>query len=531
MPALNGRPFLGPLIAIAIVPATLLLLEGAYSLWTRESLVDRLLERGALPPAPAPVRERNAGAALTEGPYALDEDQDVVFRMKASTTADFGVEARTDAFGDRVRIGSPPEPGATRIVVLGDSVAFGHGVADDETFAHGLEQFLAQTLDPAHSRPFVRTVACPGWTYTSSFRYLQNHFERLAPEIVLYVAVLNDLDDSTAVNELGWRSMDIDPSPDRPQGGTEGQTRLIKTLQHAPSRAAGLQVLRAGGRRVLDHVLRSGITPESRRRWKLFLEDLRALHDDLAARGTRFAVVLPFDQYFHRLLEIRLAELAPEIPVLGLVAGRVPEDTLGDDPHANARCLLAGAWRMADFLIERDWVPGAGAQPLPPQDEMYRERGYAFLAPTERAPYLERETALLERFLGNAIDLEQVVGIHQVYGGLVGDGTVGKHVFAALRTEGADHLSLTLERLPAASAVYPLALSIELQGRALARFDVPPPAEGEDPRIVFDASLPDDLEGPYVDVLVRASNWVLRESVAGQKPTSFLLRRLALDGR
>jgi hypothetical protein len=35
--------------------------------------------------------------------------------------------------------GAAPSAGRTRVVVLGDSVAFGHGVADDETFPHLLE--------------------------------------------------------------------------------------------------------------------------------------------------------------------------------------------------------------------------------------------------------------------------------------------------------------------------------------------------------------------------------------------------------
>ena len=65
--------------------------------------------------------------------------------------------------GQRVRLGPKPEEGALRILLLGDSVAFGFGVADDQTFGNHLEELLATLVPDGAPRPVVMTVGCPGW--------------------------------------------------------------------------------------------------------------------------------------------------------------------------------------------------------------------------------------------------------------------------------------------------------------------------------------------------------------------------------
>ena len=429
-----------------------------------------------------------------------------------------------------MRRGPPPEEGAARIVVLGDSVAFGYGLADDETYAHRLEDFLAGTLASGAPRPAVWTVACPGWNWRSSFRYLRNHLDRLDPDVVLYVAVDNDLDDISAVDELGRRRIDVHPGADRPQCSHEAHMRLLRTLTSTPSRARLLEVLAAGGPRVVEYALVSGLTPESERRWRDFVEGVEELRDHLAARGTRLAVVLPFDDDFHRLAELRLLRALPDLPLLGLFSGPLPEDTLGVDPHPNARCVRAGARCMAELLIERGWIPGTVARPLPPQDDAYRARAMQLLTPGEREAFQHEHRELLGRFLGDAIDLDDALGIHQVYGGLIGDGTVGAHVYACLAGGGGERLKLVLERLPAESAVYPLSLSVEVQGRAVGTSSVPPPTSGEDRLWEVELPLPAELAGEaYLDVLIRASNHVEADGRDGRRPLSFRLRRLALE--
>ena len=143
--------------------------------------------------------------------------------------------------------------------------------------------------------------------------------------------------------------------------------------------------------------------------------------------------------------------------------------------------------------------------------------------------YLAVSNDLDDHTTVNEVDLIRVRGLHQVYGGLIGDGTVGKHMFATLRNEVAGHLSVTLARLPVSSGVYPLSLSVVLAGNDLGSREIVPPAADESPVITLEWPLPASTPGPLVDVLLRSSNWVVTKTAAGRQPCSFKLLRLALE--
>ena len=159
---------------LAGILAAALLVEGAVSLLFSRSLL-RGWRDGA---GPFRVRmldeERLAAGALTPGPYAVDTDPYVAMRLKGSHAATYVDRvANTDKSGMRKRVPRPgtPEDGP-RIVILGDSVAFGFGLEDPETFAERLEDFLAAITDPSRSPPIVFTIACPGWSFLNAKRYL-----------------------------------------------------------------------------------------------------------------------------------------------------------------------------------------------------------------------------------------------------------------------------------------------------------------------------------------------------------------------
>jgi len=542
----------GLAVAVATLVVTPLLLEGATSLFTGTPLSDRLLSGGA-----GPVRRADSadgaggatgatladGAALTAGPYALHPDPAVGFTVKRGYTASFhGVEASTDAFGMRVRLGPPPEPGATRVVLLGDSVAFGYGVADAQAPAQQLEEMLRAAAAPGAPAPVVFSVACPGWNRRASFRYLRDHLERLDPDIVVFVPVNNDLDDATIVNELGWRSVGqaapTGGASPFPQASSEALLRLHQTLEHLPPRAATAEVLLAGGPRVIDSVVRSGVTPESERRWDELCAETARLGRDLAADGVRLAVALSFDTDFLRQAEVRLAADAPDVPRWGLCADYALEDSLVGNSHYNAATTREHARRTAEHLIDAGWLAGADVARLPARDPAFDGRDFAPLAPDEREPFLAALHAELRAFVRDAVDLRRVEGIHQVYGGLDGDGTVGRAVHAVLSRPGATRLVLRLERLSLDTGAYPLSIEATVAGIALGRREVPPPPGGStgsgDPGEPFELSfdVPAELRGEEVlDVLLTASDWVEEPgppAAPGPRLASFRLRRMAL---
>ena len=123
-------------------------------------------------------------------------------------------------------------------------------------------------------------------------------------------------------------------------------------------------------------------------------------------------------------------------------------------------------------------------------------------------------------------------GVHQVYGGLDGDGVVGKAVHAALAAPGATRLELNLWRLPKEDGAYPLSLEVTVGGLPAGTVDVPAPADGEDPAFGIALDVPAAArEAAVVDVLVRASAWVETDGLPeapGPRLGSFVLRRMAL---
>ena len=81
-----------------------------------------------------------------------------------------------------------PAPGVTRVVLLGDSVAFGYGVADDKTFA--------QRLDAENDSVEVVNLAVPGYGIDQSLLRYEGEGRSWHPGVVvLSLCVDNDLAD------------------------------------------------------------------------------------------------------------------------------------------------------------------------------------------------------------------------------------------------------------------------------------------------------------------------------------------------
>lgn len=525
----RGRVLLRVALALGSTLLALALVEGSYSLVTGRSLASRMLapayERAARPVRP----ERAAVAAPTPGPYTRDPDPEVLLRVEPNSQHLFaGAPATTDAFGQRVTPRALGGAADRRVVLLGDSVAFGFGLTDEQTYAAQLERWLAQACASTGTRVAVSTLACPGWNARSAFRALRNHIGRLAPDLVLYVAVMNDLDDPKGVDTAGWHDLDFSNDPSRPACSDERQARLIQTLIGLPSRATLVEVMGRGGLRGLEHALRSGATPESQRRWDEHVHALGELQADLAARGVELAVVLPFDEDYYRQLELRVAAALPELRVFGLCSAPELSDSLGHDPHPNAECVRAGAWRIARWLLDQRFVPcdGAALDPIP---HAYRERRYELVERGRRGAELERILELKRGLIWPRIDFLDVRGAHQVYGGLLGDGSMGRHAsFVLARASGA-HLALEFERLDAASGLYPLELVATSGGRTLGRIAVAPPESGADARARIEFDLPPPADGErWLEVLLSASNWVEADSAAGRRPVSIRIRSIEI---
>lgn len=102
------------------------------------------------------------------------------------------IPIRLNALGMRGPEIGAREPGELRVLVLGDSMAFGHGVLESEAFPAVLETLLEREL----SRPVtVGNAGVPGNAHHEQLRDLRRHREVFDPDLVLScVYTGNDFD-------------------------------------------------------------------------------------------------------------------------------------------------------------------------------------------------------------------------------------------------------------------------------------------------------------------------------------------------
>jgi lysophospholipase L1-like esterase len=91
---------------------------------------------------------------------------------------------------DRMRrVGAfPPKlPGTLRIIALGDSLTYGYGIAEEDTYVQVLERDLRKTF-----RVEVLNLGVSGAQSEDVLKILRRHFFVLQPDVVVYGVCLND---------------------------------------------------------------------------------------------------------------------------------------------------------------------------------------------------------------------------------------------------------------------------------------------------------------------------------------------------
>lgn len=504
------------LLALVMLGIAVVLFEGAWTLVTGEP--SPLTLRHLHPRVETATRmgmldeERMRAAALTEGPYDQDVDPLVGGRFKAGLDRKlFRGTTHTDRWGQRVRPGPPPADGARRIVVLGDSVAFGFGVDDDETFGHRLETWLATNTKEGMPGPAVWTVACPGWNTASEVRYLLNHLDRLDPDLVILVPVENDLDDLFGVDGLGHRKGFI-AEPGLPPIGIRHHVKLFMEAYDRLPLAVRKAHHQAGGRDVVAPAMLTGFAPESQRRWAKMFQDVGNLERRLADRGARLCVAHLARDTFAKAYGVRIRDALPQVPRTVLIEKTMAEDTLGEDPHGNADFLDLCARVMATWLVEQRWLPEIRDKPSPAGEVAERRRAEEIPAATARA-WLDDLMKRQETFSESFVDMRNGTGFHQIYGGIDSDGAFGMRGLVALKREDAmTTLRVHMLRLPASESVYPLSIDVRANGTRIGTVDVARPDHGDELLTHFDLALPEALHRTrWIDVLAEASNWTVQQ--------------------
>lgn len=245
-----------------------------------------------------------------------------------------------------------PEKEAYRLLVLGDSLAFGWGVEYEDAFPRLLEkQFREDGYDVA-----VIDGAVPGYSTWHEQRYLAAHVDEIRPDAVLIALFGNDYREREWVaNKRGTLTK---------RGMEELRSDFVETIFNNPffSRHSGVY-------RLLKNAVRNLIYEAHDRRfeaslWDLFVPDAAAaepgggwetcyeqlglIRDLLAARGIALYI----------LDLTALPDVSRALKKRGYVTVRYVEEdrarnTLPKDGHPNARGHQAIFQEVYPFLLER----------------------------------------------------------------------------------------------------------------------------------------------------------------------------------
>ncbi len=409
-----------------------------------------------------PVSAARPDAAAV-GVYSVHPDPLVGYVLRPGLTQWIhDAPVHSDALGLRVPPGPPPPADAEVIAVLGDSVAFGYGLADDETIAARLAVVLADARSPGARPVACRTVAMPGWNHANATHFLLDHLDALSPDIVIYVPVGNDLLDTDGMNERGMRRAMPDIAQRDPwlsvyQGSTAPWIApLLRDVLGDPEALA---------RRLGPPALEVDLSPESSTRYDAWGASVALLAGRLAERGARLMVAPYIENRPGWHLAERLLAMAPEVPRVPLFTGVPPEFTLGDDPHPDAESAAAMATWLAADLLERGWVSAGASRSLPEVDTARRAKRAVPHTPDEVSRVCAELRAQDGARLRRVVDMTTADGQAQVYGGLNEDGSAGARLSLLLaRPSGPAALELQLGPVVTRPDLYPLAVRVEADG-------------------------------------------------------------------
>ncbi len=185
--------------------------------------------------------------------------------------------------------------GELRGLVLGDSIAMGHGVTRDETFANRLERGLARSASPFASVQVINT-GVQGYSTFQEAVVLTRSL-RFEPDFVVLCFYLNDVTEPIVVDrDLGGTGVDY-------HGVTQSHHHIARWLLNETGfgrvaywlrRAAIRERVQERWSRLDDRIVAANghDDPRLAQGWKLVLDSLDAIQDTCRAHGLDLLVVV-----------------------------------------------------------------------------------------------------------------------------------------------------------------------------------------------------------------------------------------------
>lgn len=518
----------GRWVLATVVPALLLLLgAGVVGLVTGRA--PQTLFRRPIHAPRVPSDATRAAAAGVHGLFRSHVDPRVGYVLRSSMKLEMlGAEVNSNELGLRKRAGgskpaAPDGAGAERLVVLGDSVAFGYGLADGQCLAQRIEDLIAAARGETDARTLVaHTVAVPGWNWRNAFAFLRDHWDELRPTIVLFMPIGNDLSDTDGIWETGQRRLIADVGSDDPW--TCISVARLNERQAALAARVDRGELAIGDAQLGPMVLNKDLGGESTRRFDAMADAIVELDAELAVRGVRFAVLDHVDMAFTQVLLARVRTRQPGLATIPLLADQRPADQLEDDPHPNAAAVEALArWTAASLVEELHWIEVDGR--IAEVEPRYAGRRAAPRTPTQLAELAAQSREKAAKLLRDQIVPAEGEGVNQVYGGLSTTELMGPQLLAALpRRSG----SIDVELAPIAGRadLLPLQVRVEIDGVVAGEIRLPIGAKAP-VRGRFACGAAGARGTPAIDVKLVADRFVVVEEAGRLEMASCRLVRLA----
>ena len=393
----------------------------------------------------------------------------------------------------------PKPPGVTRVVLLGDSFVFGYGVPAEARLGVHLESYLNQRGRNAKGRVEVLHIGVVSWNLIAEAAFLRRFLTPLDPDLVIQIAVPNDLDDQGGVRGFGAQST----FGTRSRGRADARVHLAHSVAHWGT----------------TNALGDGLGWESRSR----LAEAAAAVGRLAREVERIDARYLMVGYWAGNNPVLDAALAPELAPRqrALISGAFGADAelhvSATDPHWNAE----GHRRVARFLYalihQRGLLPELDLAPWAEVDEEWgREVARVVAEAGSPRPQASELAAELD-----FSDLDARGG-RQVLGGVDAAGRAGPYASLLLR-RGGDRLRLVGRGL-ARDELANLEVVVRVDEVELGRLR---PLPGRAFDHTFD--LPEQLRGrEAVSVILIASDYAYALE-DGRRCVSMDLERVDLD--
>lgn len=269
--------------------------------------------------------------------------------------------------GDRLRTSSlglrSPELSAVkstpRVMVLGDSFAYGFGLTEEQTFC-------ARLADRLRGKVEIANAAVSG----QQIQDFRAQFERLAdavkPDVVVVTFVINDLDDSQLLDPSGYtRWPQIEELPDGYFTATGNLQRMAELSGLHGDAFAEFLGKHAGG----DHFLAFGLGPHARSRWDRYASELARIRDGAEKRGAKtvlFSFAPPQSGIHAPLLGVASKLGIPLVTLSETMNLAEKRYRLTWDPHPSAAANAVFADRLLGGLVGVGALEAPDVKPVKP---------------------------------------------------------------------------------------------------------------------------------------------------------------------